>query len=187
MIFSLPPGTRNGPETVATLSYSVRPRAWISFTLTILSALLALLIYPASRGLLAQSFGERSKAAVLRAPYLISSGLCWVGLAASAVYVASSVYALATGGPLPTAALIRWSPVARWAAHNEPYFGYLLLILAGLGATTTWLVGSSARHKPLLKSSEQSLQRALFWCGFPIAACAFVLCTSAMWAGMIRP
>ncbi|MDT7812730.1 MAG: hypothetical protein QOJ42_2646, partial [Acidobacteriaceae bacterium] len=27
----------------------------------------------------------------------------------------------------------------------------------------------------------------VLWCGLPIAACAFVLCISAMWAGMVRP
>jgi hypothetical protein len=184
VIFSLPPEVENGPDTIATLSYGVRPRAWIPPTLTILSALLAFFVYAAPLRSFAEASGLRSK--ILRAPYAILSGLCWVGLLGSAIYVASSVYAFATGWALPTTALIRWSPVAEWAASNEPYFGYLLLTLAGLGTATTWLIGSSARHEPLPKSSEQSLRRALFWCGFPIAACAFVLCTSAMWAGMIR-
>jgi hypothetical protein len=31
------------------------------------------------------------------------------------------------------------------------------------------------------------MRTLLAWCGFPIAACAFVLCLSAMWAGIVRP
>ncbi len=44
VIFSLPPGVRNSPETIATLRYNVRPRAWVTFTLTISSALLGWLL-----------------------------------------------------------------------------------------------------------------------------------------------
>jgi hypothetical protein len=115
------------------------------------------------------------------------AGLCWIGLAASAVYIGSSLYAWATGWALPTTALIRWSRSAQWAASNEPYFGYLLLMLAGIGTATTWLVGSTALYRPLVESNEHSLRRLLDWCSFPIAACAFVLCVSAMWAGIVRP
>jgi hypothetical protein len=123
---------------------------------------------------------------LLRTPYLILFGLCWVGLAASAVYVASSLYALATGWALPTTALIRWSPHVEWAARNEPYFGYLLLMLAGVGTAATWLISSSSLHRPLVESTEKSLRRLLARCAFPIAACAFVFCVSAMWAGILR-
>lgn len=35
VIFSLPPGVKNAPETIATLRYSVRPRAWVTITLTV--------------------------------------------------------------------------------------------------------------------------------------------------------
>jgi hypothetical protein len=187
VIFSLPPGMKNGPETIATLRYNVRPRAWVTSTLAILSALLARLMCPEAFNSLAKRLGDRPKTFVLRTPYLILFGLCWAGLAASAVYIASSLYALATGWALPTTALIRWSPIAEWAASNELYFGYLLLMLAGVGTATTWLIGSSALHQPLVESTERSLRRLLAWCGFPIAACALVFCISAMWAGIARP
>ena len=35
LIFSLPPNVKNAPETIATLRYSVRPRAWVTFALTV--------------------------------------------------------------------------------------------------------------------------------------------------------
>jgi hypothetical protein len=117
-------------------------------------------------------------------PHLILSGLCWASLAASALYVASSLYALAMGWALPTTALIRWSPVAEWAARNEPYFGYLLLMLAGAGTVAGWLTGSSALNRPFVE--ERSLQKVLAYCGVPVAICAFVLGLSAMWAGIAR-
>jgi hypothetical protein len=187
VIFSLPPGVKNGPETIATLRYVVRPKVWVASALAIVSALLGCLIYFEALRSLERRLAGQPKAFVLRTPYLILFGLCWVGLAASAVYIACSLYAWATGWALPTTALIRWSRGAQWAASNEPYFGYLLLMLAGVGTATTWLIGSTARHRPLVESNEQSLRRLLACCGFPIAACAFVFCVSAMWAGIVRP
>jgi hypothetical protein len=187
VIFSLPPGVKNGPETIATLRYVVRPKVWVTSALAIVSALLGCLIYFEALRSLRRRLAGQPRAFVLRIPYLILVGLCWVGLAASAVYIASSLYAWATGWALPTTALIRWSRSVQWAANNEPYFGYLLLMLAGVGTATTWLIGSTALYRPLVESNEQSLRRLLDWCRFPIAACAFVFCVSAMWAGIVRP
>lgn len=187
VIFSLPANVKNGPETMATLRYNVQPRSWLTYALAISSTLLGCLVYSESLGSFAERLGGRPRAAVLRAPYLILSGFCWAALGASVLHVASSLYALATGWALPTTALIRWSSLAQWAASNEPYFAYPLLMLAGLGTATTWLIGSGARHRPLLDSNEQSLQRTLFWCGIPIVTCAFIFCISAMWAGILRP
>jgi len=187
VIFSLPPGVKNGPETTATLRYVVRPKVWVASALAIVSALLGCLIYFEALRSLGRRFAGKPKALVLRIPYLILVGLCWIGLAASAVYIASSLYAWAMGWALPTTALIRRSRSAQWAASNEPYFGYLLLTLAGAGTVTTWLAGSTALYRPLLESNEQSLRRLLDWCRFPIVACAFVFCISAMWAGIVRP
>ncbi|OSI90187.1 hypothetical protein [Bradyrhizobium canariense] len=188
VIFSLPPDLTNDPKTAATVRYKVRPRAWVSYALAILSALVGYSIYSSPLKSLAARLGDRPKAIVITAPHLMLFGLCWAGLIASAVYLLSILYALAAGWALPTTALIRWSPVAEWAARYEPYFGYLLLMLAGWGTATNWFIGLAARHhQPLLESTEQSLQRLLAWCGFPVAASAFVFCTSAMWAGIVRP
>jgi hypothetical protein len=188
VIFSLPAGVTNGPETVATLRYSVRPRSWLIYALGILSALVGYSVYSGPLRSLAARIGERPKAIAIRAPYLTLYWLCWAGLAASAVYLLSALYALAAGWALPTTALIRWSSVGKWAAINEPYLGYLLLTLAAVGTATNWLVGVGGRHhQPLLESTEQSLHRLLAWAGFPIVASAFVFCTSAMWAGIVRP
>ena len=87
-------------------------------------------------------------------------------------------------GRLPTTAPIRWFVAFEWAARNEPYLGYLLLSLASLGALTTW--PSVSRGKKSI-GYELKLRKFLRWCGIPIVACSFILCTSAMWAGMIRP
>jgi hypothetical protein len=184
VFFSLPPGVQNGPEAIVTLQYIIRPRTWIIFVLPILSLLLGWLAYSDILKWLAR---RRLTAFVLRIPHLILAGLCLAGVAAAAVFVASSLYALAAGWALPTTALIRWLPIAEWAASNEPYFGYLLLMLAGAGTVATWLMSSSALLRPVVASIEQSMRRLLAWCGFPIAASAFVLCVSAMWAGIVRP
>ena len=91
----------------------------MTFALAILSALLGCFYYADRRSDRCASALEIDlKAVGLRAPHLILLGLCWAGLAASAVYVASSLYALATGWALPTTALIRWSPIVEWAAEQ---------------------------------------------------------------------
>ena len=43
VIFTLPPDVKNGPETIATLRYSVQPKIWVTSALAILSALLGCL------------------------------------------------------------------------------------------------------------------------------------------------
>lgn len=202
LIFSLPEGVANAPGTVLTLRYPLQPWPWVTGGLSIATALLAWFVFirkfierPVSRRgpwLRIQPEKGASATAVLvfslwRIPYLVLAGLCWVGLAASAVYAASILYALATDWALPSTALIRWASLPEWAARKEPYFGHLLLMVAGAGTLATWLISSSSLHRPLLQSTEESMQRILARCGLPIAACAFVFCVSAMWAGKLRP
>ncbi|MCC8972243.1 glycosyltransferase family 39 protein [Bradyrhizobium brasilense] len=187
VIFALPPGVKNDASAVATVHYSLRPRAWVTSALAILTALLGCFAYSGPLGSFAKRYGERSKIAVLGAAYWILAGLCGAALVASAVFAIVSLYALATGYPLPTAALIRWSPIAKWAAINGPYLGYPLLTLAGLGAVATWSIGSNTPYRSLMASHERFLRRLLAWSGFPIVACAFVFCISTMWAGIVRP
>jgi len=187
IIFSLPSGVKNSRETIATLRYDVRPRTSVIFTLIFSAALLGWLQYHRALRSLTQPYEEQIRAALFRAPYLILLGFCGVGLIGSVVYATSSLYALATGWALPTTALIRWSPIASWAVENERYFGYAIVTCAGLGAASTWLVGSNSRRQQSVESDERLLRRALLWCGLPIAASAFVLGISAMWVGMSRP
>lgn len=197
VIFSLPPGVKNTSETIATLRYTVRPRPWVPLTLIISSALVGWLLLDPTLTLLARGLrefarsarrrAEGTNAAVVRAPYLMLFALCGLGLIASVVYAAASFYALATGWALPTTALIRWSPIAQWAARNEPYLGYLLLMCTGFGVLVTWLGSFSLQHRRTIESHERMLWSLLRWCGFPITLCAFVFCMSAMWAGMVRP
>jgi hypothetical protein len=108
----------------------VRARAWVTLALTVSVILIGRFLYDRllrsfarrlrAPLLLAGLYAERPIAILLRTPYLIMLGLCCLGLIGSAVYVASSLYALATGWALPTTALIRWSPIAEWAASNGP-------------------------------------------------------------------
>jgi hypothetical protein len=173
VIFSLPEGINNGPETIVTLRYSLRSWPRVTLGLCVASALLGWFLF-------IRTFMARHGGLILNGPYLILLGFCWAGLAASATFVGCSLYALATGWALPTTALIRWSGIAQWTANNEPYLGYLLLTLAGIGASASWMAGSQARHEP-------PLRRLLALCGFMVAACAFILCSSAMWSGILRP
>ncbi len=129
---------------------------------------------------------ERSQSSSARLISCCFAFYC-LGLLGSAVYVASSFYALARGWALPTTALIRWSPIAYWAAKNEPYLGYLLLMCAGFGTIGAWLGSLGLQDRRAIESYEGLLRSFVLWCSLPIAACAFIFCISAMWAGMTRP
>jgi hypothetical protein len=187
VIFALPPDIKNGPETTVTLSYPTRPRRGLTFTLAFLAAISGLILLQSRVGLLAAAMYvasvakryQKSLTFLVGTPHLILFGLCWVGLAASAFFVGSSFYAWVNGWSLPTTALIRRSAIAQWAVNNEPYLGYLLLTLAGIGASVSWMAGSQARRG--------LPTRLLALCGFAVAACAFILCDSAMWSGILRP
>jgi hypothetical protein len=189
VIFALPPGVENNVLTTATLRYSLQPRPWVTLTLLAVTALSCWLFYrealvrywPLRRQI------ERPAALLLRSTYFILFGLCCAGLAGAAVFVASSIYALMTGWALPTTALIRWWPVAEWAARNEPYLGYPLLTLAGLGTLMTWIAGLGQTGRRYIEHDEPRLRRLLCWSGLPIAACAYAFCVSAMWSGLVRP
>jgi hypothetical protein len=187
VIFSLPPGVKNAPETVATVRYRLQPRGWVTFALIVSSALLGWLLYPNAVRSLRRRYEGRLSAILLRAPYLVLFGICGIGLTASAVYIVFSLYAFATGWALPTTALIRWSSTAQWAARNEPYLGYFLLTCAGFGTLVTWFASLNLQHRLSIQSDERMLRNFLRWAGFPIAVGAFVVCISAMWTGMVRP
>jgi hypothetical protein len=179
VVFGLPPGVENTSATRATVRYSLRPARGIVLVSALASALLGWFAYRAA--------AERWGVVVLRAPYVLLWVLGYVGLAASFLYITSGIYALLSGWALPTTALIRWSSIAEWAAHNEPLLGYVLLTCAGMGAVAAWiepLVSKSvwkARHEELL------LGRFFRRWGFLITTCAFVFSMSAMWTGIVRP
>jgi hypothetical protein len=190
VIFSLPAGVENTPETKVKLRYKVPPPSWATFALTMSCVLLALPFCLRT----IESLRRRHEkqlitllTGLLRVPYWALLGFCCVLLIGCAAYILSTLYALATGWALPTTALLRWSPIARWAAMNEPYLGHVLLMLAGFGAVTAWFACSNSDLRGVVKSDELKSQRILLWCGYPIAACAFVLGISAMWSGIVRP
>lgn len=187
VIFSLPQGVMNVPETTATLSYKLQPRSWLTLMLAVSSALFGWLSYERTIRPLARRHAQMRTTVVSRSPYWLLFGLCCTGIAGSMAYATTSAYALATGWALPTTALIRWSPIVQWAAQNEPYLGHLLLTLAGFGMVVTWIASSNPAQRRSVRSDELRLRRLLLWCGFPVVACTLVFCMSAMWTGILRP
>jgi hypothetical protein len=187
VIFSLPASVENAPETKVKLRYKAPPPSWVTFALTIACVLLALLSYKRTIGSPARRQGKSLITAMLRVPYWMLLGLCCVLLIGSGAYILTSLYALRTGWALPTTAFLRQSPIAHWAAMNETDFGHVLLMFAGFGTVTTWFASANPDLRDVVKSHELKLRQILLWCGFPIAACAFVLSISAMWSGILRP
>jgi hypothetical protein len=196
VLFSLPPGVKDGPETIVTLHYSVRPRHWVTVTLAVFTALFGYLGYGRSlRSALAglrirasETVGhaERPIAVALRLPSLAMLGLGYAALATSIAYILASLCAAATGWALPATAPLRWSALAQWAARNEPYAGHLLVTLAGMGAIAAWLAELNPACRRAVERDELRLSRFLFRFGIVIIAFAFLLCISSMWAGIVR-
>jgi hypothetical protein len=196
LIFSLPSEVKNGPETVVTLWYKVRPRLWVSVALLVLTLAVGLLLCRGALRSTAVRFQDRVARAlsyikpwallVYSVPYILVFGVCLLGLGASALFLGCGLYALTAGWALPTTAGIRWFPGLAWAARHELYFGWLLLSLAGLGTLTGWLSAWTRQEEPF-SAFEPKLIAFLRWSGLPIAATAFLLSLSAMWEGMLRP
>jgi hypothetical protein len=195
VVFSLPQGSQNSSAAVATLRYNIKPRPWVTVVLLIASLALGWLCFHVPVKKFAQRHWqpasavrrsvERLAAVLLPLPYLILLGLCCLGLFGVVVFLGASLYALMNGWALPTTAPIRWFPLVEWAARNEPYLGQLLVSLAALGALVAWLSFACEQSEQSV-IYELKLRKCLRWSGLPIAACAFILSASAMWAGMVR-
>jgi hypothetical protein len=189
LIFSLPVGVKNGPETMITLWYKVKPRLWV--TLQLLASTFALGVVVFHEMFRARS--PRIKRALVRwgpllypLPAIIMFVLCVVALLGTVVFLGATLYAWRQGWALPTTAPIRWSSQGQWAVRNEPYLGYLVLTLAGLGTLATWS-SQWSEHRDVTVPYEARLTALWRWSGFPIAVMAFLLGISAMWNAMLRP
>jgi hypothetical protein len=202
VVFALPPQVDNTAATTARVRYAVRLKRELLFALALGSVVLALLVYGKAelygRRRLAVRVDRRALAGaatrtgwataawLVRSPILAMRALAWLLLAASGVFIVTSVYALATGWALPTTALIRWSAWAGWAARHEPLLPHVLLTLAALAAVASWLSPSVRGAASALRRDEAALGRVLRRWGCVLAICLFVFCLSAIWAGQAR-
>lgn len=189
LIFSLPPGVKNGPATAITLWYKVKPRLWVTLTLIALTAALGVVVfYPTVR-----AWAPHAQRALMRwgpllypLPAAAMIALCLIGVVGTLAFLGFSFKAWMAGWALPTTAPMRWFALGQWAARNEPYLGYVILTVAALGTLTTWASRWTGQHD-VAASHEARLTTLLRWIGFPVAAAAFLLGVSAMWTAMVRP
>jgi hypothetical protein len=197
VLFALPPGVQNSAETKVTFHYPVRPRPWVTLALAVCTALFGWLGYRSrfesllagvhARTIVTLARSERRAAFAFALPGLVLLGAGYAVLAAAIVFIATSIYAAATGWALPTTALIRWSALAEWAARNEPNTGHLLVALAAFGAIAAWLARLNPACQQAFERAEARLRQFLFRFGFIITFSMFVFCISAMWSGLARP
>jgi hypothetical protein len=195
VVFSLPPGLPNSAETTVTLWYSVRARPAVSFAILASTVLLGAPLYRAwllwmirrLRDAAAEACRDSSRVVpwLISAPYVVLAAVASVGMVGVILFAGAAVVAWWQGWALPTTAPLRWFATIAWAARNEPHWGHLLLTVAGLGTLSSWLAIMSGREK-LSRELEESTLRWLKWCSLPLGVCALLLCTSAMWDGMLR-
>ncbi|HVE88067.1 MAG TPA: hypothetical protein VNA44_00060, partial [Burkholderiaceae bacterium] len=123
---------------------------------------------------------------LLRLPILSMRALGYLLLLGSGVYLISAIYAFVIGWALPSAALIRWFPLADWAAEREPAFHYALVSLAALGAVAAWCSRLMLASTSALRRDQILFARFLSRWGICLAAVLFVFSVSAIWAGQTR-
>ncbi len=123
---------------------------------------------------------------LLRSPLLLMRAIGYLLLIAAAVYVVAIIYALLTGSALPTATPIQSTPLATLAAEWEPLFHLLLIVLAMLGATASWLSFIAFRGVAAQRRDELLLGRFLRRWGVFLAIGLSVFSVSAIWAGVPR-
>ena len=75
VIFSLPPGAKNDPTTIASLQYSVRPPAWATFALNVLSGILGWFLYGEAIDIARATLWRTTDSGGAGPPYLILLGL----------------------------------------------------------------------------------------------------------------
>lgn len=123
---------------------------------------------------------------LIRAPILTMQAIGYLLLVGCTVFLVASIYALFAGWALPTAAPIRWLPLAGWAAEQEPILHLLLVLLAMLGATASWFSRALFRSTSALRRDEIVLVRFLRRWGIYLTIVLFVFSVSAIWAGHPR-
>ena len=201
VLFSLPRGVQNTSAAQAKIAYSLRPIGSTSIILVSASTLLGLFLYRRTLPPLLQRAAislergasflgptvKTSTLTLIRTPYLLIRCIGYLGVLASLAYIVFTVHAIANSWALPTTALIRSSPIAEWAARNEPMLGHVLLAFAGFGAAVTWLAVLMPSAIPTIKSEEIIVGRFLGRWGVLVVSCLFVFSMSATWTGVDRP
>ena len=141
------------------------------------------------------SFWRRIKAFVelwgettrfLSLPFILLRVLGVAGTMASLLYVGCTIYAFLSGWALPTTALIRWSPIAEWAARWEPMLPNGLLWCAAIGAVAAWIASLTGDKTRQIRRQEIVLMRYFSRWGLLIATCTFIFSISAMWTDTLR-
>lgn len=179
VLFSLPEGTVNGPETIAVVEYSPRlispAFATASFALLFSGSILAFRAWridPESM--------RRAGTRLAR-----SLGVLWLTLfavtaAATAIYFATIVIGLVQGYALPNTAVFRLLPWTRELALFEPSVRYVFMLVAMVGAVLSWLAPSA------FQKNEEALIRSWNRFGLFVIAALFLFLLGATWSGIAR-
>jgi hypothetical protein len=173
VIFALPVGQANDASAVAEVRYALKPPENLALFLQTFVLLLALAVY-SSAASRARRWSSRVIAPTLSTVLLFTFYFCALG---SVIYALITVWAAFTGWALPTTAAIRLSPAVEWLARNEVYLGYVLLLVAAIGAVAG-----------LDRQNRDSAGSRWFWPSAVLVTLgALVLSLGAMWAGLVRP
>jgi hypothetical protein len=186
LLFALPPDVENDASARATIRFSLRPPDGSAAALVFASAMLSLISFWRPIKAFVGLWGETIGNVVLSVPFILLRVLGVAGTMASLLYIGCTFYAFLTGWALPTTALIRWLPLAEWAARWEPMLANGLLLCAALGAAAAWIASFTGCESRQIRRQEILLMRYFSRWGLLIATCTFMFSISAMWADTLR-
>lgn len=186
LLFALPPDVENNAGVRATIRFSLRPPHSSAAALAFAGAMLSLISFWRPIKAFIQLWGEATGNVILSVPFILLRVLGVAGTMASLLYIGVSVYAFLSGWALPTTALIRWSPIAEWAARWEPMLANGLLLCAAVGAAAAWIASLTRCKRRQMRRQEILLMRYFSRWGLLIATCTFMFSLSAMWADTLR-
>jgi hypothetical protein len=180
VLFSLPAGITNGPDTTAVVKYSPGLRTSIYRFAWLLLVCSASFLALRARRFDPQSLRRMQEFSAWLAGAL---GFGFLGTASVATvsYLLTIAIGLFQGYALPNTAAFRLLPWARDLAIHEPAAQYVIVLVAMIGSVLSSLSASASRN------SEATLIR--YWNRYGLLAIAalFLFSIGAVWSGIARP
>ncbi len=180
LLFSLPDGAPNGPETTAVVTYSPRiQRSLYGYSCLALALSTSFLAFRAWR--FNPASVRHTRVLVARSGSALCLAFFGAAALATAIYLATILIGLVRGYALPNTAVFRLLPWTRQLALFEPAAHYVIVALAMTGAALSWLARSA------VKEDEAALIRRWNRYGLIVIAALFLFSFGATWSGIARP
>lgn len=186
LMFSLPAGVANEPQTVLSVKYSPQLDPMIKLLAAALFGTGALLTWLFSDPLQRARMFEWALPAV----GVTAGSMVWASrglLVLIAAYLASCLLGMVDGYRYPLVAAFDYWHAARDVSMFAPKFHFLILAFAAVGAMLAWLAYLRPAVSPAYDRCERAISSLWLRFGWVIIIGAFLFSTGSLWAGVVRP